>query len=79
MRHTHDSDMQTNICNAFCMLSIAWRCNDALVIVFRLGDADADSRCWVYPLLDLQFLQTCLSQFQCNDCIKRYIEFEHIH
>ena len=58
IRHAHDNDMQTNICNAFCMLSIAWRCNDALVTVFRLGDADADSTCWVYPLLDLQFLQT---------------------
>ena len=43
IRHTHDSDMQINICNAFCMLSIAWRCNDALVTVFRLGDTDADS------------------------------------
>ena len=45
MRHTYDSDMQTHICNVFCMLLIAWRCNDALVTVFRLGDADADSTC----------------------------------
>ena len=45
MRHTYVSDMQTNIYNAFCMLSIAWRCNDALMTVFRLGNADADSTC----------------------------------
>ena len=45
MRHTHDSDMEINICNAFYMLSIAWRYNDALVTVFLLGDADVDSTC----------------------------------
>ena len=63
--------MQTNICNAFCMLLGTWRCNDAFVIVFRLGDVDAHSTCWVYPLLDLQFLQKKFwSQFQHNDCTK---------
>ena len=70
MRHAYDSDIQTNICNAFCIVLCAWKCNDAFVIVFRLGDADADSTCWVYPLLNLQFLQTCWSQFQRNDCTK---------
>ena len=70
MRHAYDSDIQTNICNAFCIVLCAWKCNDAFVIVFRLGDADANPTCWVYPLLDLQFLQTCRSQFQHNDCTK---------
>ena len=58
MRHAYDNDMQTNICNAFCMLSIIWRCNDALVTVFRLSYADVNPTYWVHPLLDLQFLQT---------------------
>ena len=70
MKHAYDNDMQTNICNAFCTVLCAWKCNDAFVIVFRLGDADADSTCWVYPLLDFQFLQTCRSQFRYNDCTK---------
>ena len=53
MRHTYDNDMQTNICNAFCIALCAWKCNDAFVIMFRFGDADADSTCWVYSPLDL--------------------------
>ena len=43
MRHTYDNDMQTNICNTFCMLSIAWRCNDVVLTMFHLGGAAADS------------------------------------
>ena len=43
MRHAYDSDMQTNICNTFYMLSGTWRCNDAFATVFHLNDADADS------------------------------------
>ena len=74
MRYTHNSDMQTNIYNAFCTLSIAWRCNNALVTVFFLGDADVNPTGWVHPLLDLQFLQTCRSQFQHNDYTKGYIK-----
>ena len=45
MRHTHNSDMQINICNAFCMLSVVWRCNNAFVTVFHLDGADVDSSC----------------------------------
>ena len=43
MRHTYDSDMQTNICNAICMVLCAWRCNDEFSTVFYLDDADADA------------------------------------
>ena len=53
MRHAYDSDMQTNICNAICMVLCAWRCNDVFLTVFHLGDGEADSTCWVYLLLDL--------------------------
>ena len=45
MRHTHDSDMQINVCNAFCMLPVTWRCNNAFVTVFHLDDDDADFSC----------------------------------
>ena len=58
MRHAHDNDMQTNICNAFCMLSGAWRYNDAILSMFHNGDASANPTCCVYFLLDLQFLKT---------------------
>ena len=45
MRHAYDNDMQTNICNAFYMQSGAWRCNDALMTIFYLGDTGTDSTC----------------------------------
>ena len=57
MRHAHDNDMQINICNAFCMLSGAWRCNDAVPTMFHLDDIGVDFSYWVYLLLDLQFLK----------------------
>ena len=58
MRHAYNSDMQTNICNAICMVLCAWRCNDVFFTVFHFSEADVDSTCWVYLLLDLYFLQT---------------------
>ena len=45
MRHAYDNDMQTNICNAFCIVLCAWKCNDAFVIVFRLGDVLFKTKC----------------------------------
>ena len=53
MRHAHDSDMQTNICNAFCMLSCVWRCNDVVFVMFHLGGVGTNFICPVYLLLDL--------------------------
>ena len=45
MRHAFDSDMQINIWNAFCMLSVARIYNDVLVTIFCLSDADYDFAC----------------------------------
>ena len=42
MRHVYNSEMQINVCNTFCMVLGAWRCNDTLVTMFRLGDAGVD-------------------------------------
>ena len=42
-----------NIWNAFCILSGAWRCNDAVSTIFHFDGTGVDSSCWVYLFLDL--------------------------